>query len=88
MTAVRLGDPDPADSRGFNERHGRLGLGKVFRGSVGDERAQVGEVLWPMLVVAGEELHCSQLADPGDRHCEARQDLQRFRVARDLRFDP
>jgi len=71
-----------------NEREGlpcSLELGR--RGHC-QQGPQIGNVLWTLHVITGQDLQGDQVAGPGDAHPQLRQKVDRLGIGHHLRFDP
>ena len=75
-------------SAGRNEREGHSCSLELGRRGHGQQRRQIGNVLWTTHVITGQDLQRDQMAGPGDAHPQLRQKVDRFGIGHHLRFDP
>jgi hypothetical protein len=90
--AVNLGElfekmPSSLITAFLDELKSNPGVLQVARFGFLEKRPQIVEILWPLAVIARQDLQSHKVADAGYRHVEARKDVQLFSGLGDLRLD-
>ncbi len=75
-------------SAGRDEREGFPGSLELGRRGHAQQSPQIGNVLWTLDVVTGQDFQGDQMAGPGDAHPQLWQEVDRLGIGHHLRFDP